>query len=429
MTLLTFLGTGNYRPTTYRPCDFSSLHPLEEPGEISTTYFSVALARWVRPERIVIVTTPEASARHREPLSRELADFSQQFLELPLQAGTESDLWSYFQLLTDQLHDCEELIADITHGFRSTPVVTLLALSYLRVTNGLAVRGLYYGAFDAVPFEEPVKPTFDLSPFLELFQWTSAADSFLHTGDATRLGELIHSAQQSLWTDSTRSKHENPRSLSSLAKAITESSANLRLLRLQDLGPSLDQLGKLHGLAHEEIARFLPPFARLIKMVTEDLTQHRAAALTPSGDGTKDPPDQTDLRSQLALIAWLRQRGHTSAALTLAREWLVTCLACHLVPTPPLPLVYSQRMRFETILTHQTSPRAGSRGRLPERDLFEAYQNLPADLTAKFETLWSQTTQPRNDLNHANHNDKSHKSTALARTVGQLLDSFPDLLP
>ena len=429
MTLLTFLGTGNYHATTYRPCDFSSLGMTEHQREISTAYFASALAQWSQPDLILVVTTPEATSKHQGSILAELKGFSVEFLELPLQTGNESDLWTYFELLTNHLTDTSDILADITHGFRSTPIVTLLALSYLRVTRQVTVRGLYYGAFDAVPRDELVKPTFDLSPFLELFQWTSAADSYLHTGDATRLGEIIHTAQKSLWADPARSKNDNPRSLIPLAKAIKESSADLRLLRMQDLASSLSRLETVHQKAREEIDQFLPPFAQLIEVVKDDLTRHRSAALTSSTPGKDQIPDQTDLHSQLDLIEWLVTRGHTAAALTLAREWLVTSLAAHLSPSAKLPLVYSKRKPFEKILTSQTSPRAGMRGNQPDPELFEAYQSLPEHKTVLFEKLWSQTTQPRNDLNHASHNDHSHKASSLELTVSSLLKQFPLLLP
>lgn len=429
MTLLTFLGTGNYQATTYRPCDFSTIGITEPQEEIATAYFSAALASWVQPERILIVTTPEASKKHRESLLVELSTFEVRFLELPLQTGSEADLWSYFQLLTNHLQAEEEIVADITHGFRSTPIVTLLALSYLRVTQNIQVRGLYYGAFDAVDFSNPIKPTFDLSAFLELFQWTSAADSFCHTGDATRLSELIHSAQQSLWNDPTRPKADNPRALTSLARAIRESSADLRLLRMQDLGRSLANLAKQHQKARQEIANFLPPFAQLIEVVSKDLIRHQSAALTASSPERDSPPDQTDLPAQLELISWLAEKGHTAAALTLSREWLVTCLAAQLQPAEPLPLVYSKRGRFEAILNFQTSPKASDKGRSPDPDLLNAYQSLAEEKTRLFEKLWSQTTAPRNDLNHANHNDKSNKSSVLAETIKGLIEDFPRLLP
>lgn len=428
MILLTFLGTGNYLPTTYQPCDFSSLPATsKEPQPHRSKYFSAALAHWTQPHRILVITTAEASAMHEKDLRQELADFPVDFLKLPLQTGTESDLWAYFQTLTNNLPEGEELIADITHGFRSTPLVTLLALSYLRVTRKVNVLGVYYGAFDAVSRDSPSKPTFDLSPFLNLLHWTSAADSFFQTGDATSISQLIEHTQSNLWGDRSRAKSENPRQLIPLARTLRETSANLRTLRLQDLANSTEELTSKSTLAQPEISRFLPPFGHLVDLVTGELLSHRTAALTSSGKAPTNTPDETDLHAQLNLIRWLLDKGHPAAALTLAREWIVTAFASHLAPNSPLPLVYSQRKPFETLLNFRSNPKAQAARVDP--DLLAASEKLPAEKLTTFETLWSKTTAPRNDLNHANHNETSHKASSLHQTVESLLVQFGDLLP
>jgi len=429
MTLLTFLGTGNYQTATYQPCDFSSFAnrqgtPLS-PHE--SRFFSAALAHWSQPDRVIVITTPEASEKHGDAIKKELSDYQTTLLELPLQTGTESDLWYYFQTLTQALEDGEEIIADITHGFRSTPVVTLLALTFLRITRSINLRGLYYGAFDSVPRGEKI-PTFDLSPFVDLLQWTTAAGSFFQTGDATQLSALVHHAQKSLWADRSRDKSENPRTLIPLASAIHETSADLRLLRLQDLANSTQNLASKIQRASPELDAFLPPFAELIRLVSSELTRHSSAALAhPNPEASI--PDQTDLSSQLELIHWLLEKGHTISALTLAREWIVTAFALHLVPDSPPPLVYSLRKPYENLLNFLTNPKASALARKIDPQLLEAWDRFLPALQRKFETTWSQTTAPRNDLNHANHNDTSHKASALATTVSSLLDQLNFLLP
>lgn len=427
MTLLTFLGTGNYQSATYRPCDLSRFTGCAcPPSPLTTPFFSVALAQWTQPDRVMVISTPEATSKHGELIKAALSGFQVDFFQLPLQSGNESDLWEYFQVLTDGLSQSEELIADITHGFRSTPFVTLLALNYLRVTQGIKIRGIYYGAFDSVPRGQDV-PTFDLSPFVDLFQWTAAADSYFQTGDATQLGGLIHQTQQSLWADRNRDKSDNPKSLIPLGKAITQTSQDLRLLRLQDLAHSAPNLAARLTHAQTEIGAFLPPFSRLLNLVADDLSQHAPAALAKAHPND-ETPNQTDLSSQLDLIRWLLVKGHPVAALTLGREWIVTALARHLTPTSPPPLTYSTRRAFENLLNFQTNPKAsGITDKISH--LQPAWENLPESLKTAFEKAWSQTTTPRNDLNHANHNDKSHKASALTRTVDSLLQQFSLLIP
>ncbi|MBK1832761.1 TIGR02221 family CRISPR-associated protein [Roseibacillus ishigakijimensis] len=429
MTLITFLGIGNYTETTYNPCDFSNLPQPQhtDPQPLTSRFFSAALAKWTHPVRILVITTQDASNKHEKELRKELTGYEVEFFQLPLQTGTESDLWDYFQVLTENLCKGENIIADITHGFRSTPIVTLLALTYLRMTRAVQVHGLYYGAFDAVPRDYPLKPTFDLSPFLSLLQWTSAAESFFETGDATQISHLIEHTQRNLWANKTLSKSENPRNLTPLARTLRETSANLRTLRLQDLSTSASELKTKSDAAETEIDQFLPPFGHLIKLIADELIAHREAGLSSRKNSESNLPEETDLQAQLDLIRWLLAKGHPVSALTLAREWIVTAFAAHLRPAPPFPLVYSERKPFEAILNYRTNPKAKKQSL--DEDLLAKSEELPPTLLATFETLWSQTTGPRNDLNHANHNDKSHKASALRDKVSELVAAFPTLIP
>ncbi len=67
MNLLTFLGTGNYKPTTYT---------LD--GQTHTSpYAPAATAHFYRPEKTLIVVTDAAEAKHFEALADEIADVTQ----------------------------------------------------------------------------------------------------------------------------------------------------------------------------------------------------------------------------------------------------------------------------------------------------------------------------------------------------------------
>ncbi|MFB9991970.1 TIGR02221 family CRISPR-associated protein [Deinococcus oregonensis] len=77
---------------------------------------------------------------------------------------------------------------DVTHGFRSLPIVTLLALAYLRSVRGVKLAGVLYGAFEA---GQAITPVFDLTPFVSLLDWASAAERFIDTGDARKMTRLL----------------------------------------------------------------------------------------------------------------------------------------------------------------------------------------------------------------------------------------------
>ena len=64
------------------------------------------------------------------------------------------------------------------------------------------MKAVYYGAFEVLgygslvaklPIEERNAPIFDLTPFIDLFDWTLAIDRYLATGDASLVENLTSS--------------------------------------------------------------------------------------------------------------------------------------------------------------------------------------------------------------------------------------------
>src|SRR5690606_37109361 len=181
--LITFLGAGRYKPARYR------IGGCTHAAEL---FYSAALAKHLKPDLVVSLQTEEDSRTHRTALAEAFRDFHHEVVQIP-DGKSESELWSIFSALTSKVPREALLHLDITHGFRSLPVIGLIALNYLRVTRHVTIGGVYYGAWEAGKSSadgssEPEVPTFDLTPFLELLDWTSAAEEFLRTGSATGLG-------------------------------------------------------------------------------------------------------------------------------------------------------------------------------------------------------------------------------------------------
>jgi CRISPR-associated Csx2 family protein len=86
----------------------------------------------------------------------------------------------------------DEIVFDITHGFRSLPMIAMLTIAYLKQVKGVKVQHVSTG-FDAK--DEQGTPVFDLTPFANLLDWLAAAKMFTATGDSSELGRLIQDVQ------------------------------------------------------------------------------------------------------------------------------------------------------------------------------------------------------------------------------------------
>ncbi|RME96975.1 MAG: TIGR02221 family CRISPR-associated protein, partial [Chloroflexi bacterium] len=180
MTLLTFLGTADYKPTTYVLGD--RRHP--------TRYCSAAVAHFYRPKTTLVVVTQAAEARHFESLADEIAGVTTP-VAVPIPDGhSEADLWQMFDALTAHVAEGDDLVVDITNGFRSLPFLSFLAVAFLRIARRVKIQRILYGAWEARnPANE--SPIFDLTPFLTLLDWTIATDRFTRFGDASDLAALL----------------------------------------------------------------------------------------------------------------------------------------------------------------------------------------------------------------------------------------------
>ncbi|UTC61732.1 TIGR02221 family CRISPR-associated protein [Treponema sp. OMZ 787] len=102
---------------------------------------------------------------------------------------SEEEIWFIFQKITDLLNEDDSVIFDITHGFRSLPMLAFAVLNYASFLKNIKLEGIYYGAYEAKENENA--PIFNLTEFYSLLRWSSAADAFVSYGYSDKLFGLI----------------------------------------------------------------------------------------------------------------------------------------------------------------------------------------------------------------------------------------------
>jgi CRISPR-associated DxTHG motif protein len=301
MKILTFLGTGAYKPATY--------HWEEHSWE--THLFPEALAQWKRPEEMLVLLTREAEAHeHWQKLQERLAGKTV-LTPVRIPSGTsEAQLWQIFERLADSLSAGGEVLFDITHAFRSLPILALLAAAYLRLVKGIQLQALVYGAYEARELETNRAPVFDLTPFLRLLDWVTATDLFLKTGNGKDLAGLLPQGN-----DVTRE----------LAQSIDAIAQGLHFLRpMVVLRESAALRGRI-AAAVPHVSKEVPPFGALIHRVEQDYG--RFGMDDPAS--TQQVAARASLVRQLEVIKWYAQKEEYVHALSLAREWLPSLLCYH----------------------------------------------------------------------------------------------------
>lgn len=100
----------------------------------------------------------------------------------------EEEIWDIFNKVYSELQNNDEVIFDVTNGFRTSPMLLLTLIHYASFLKKIIVKGIYYGAFEAKEGENT--PIWDLTAFASLQQWTSAADQFINYGNPMNLANL-----------------------------------------------------------------------------------------------------------------------------------------------------------------------------------------------------------------------------------------------
>ena len=156
------------------------------------------------------------------------------------------------------LRNGDRLIFDITNGFRSLPVVALLAISYLKVVKNVKIEGLVYGAFDP---ENNHTPIYDLLPIIGLLDWITATDKFIKTGNGQELSGLIK--------ESDRDNLDN----FSLAQNINNIAQGLHLLRPINIMEEAVKLPDNIAKVAPTVSQSILSFATLLQRVEVDYSK------------------------------------------------------------------------------------------------------------------------------------------------------------
>lgn len=382
MKIISFLGLSSYAVTEYEHPEKTQIH--------ETKYYQEALAQFYNPEDFYIFLTKKVEnlcPTRRDGTKESQSNWKQikesfetKFPEVNLvpvknipERNTPEDIWTIFNKVNDCLDEGDEVIFDITHSFRSVPIVALLAVSYFRVARKIIIKGLLYGAFEAK--EDNITPSFDLLPVVGLFDWLTATDQFIKTGNGQDLAELLKKAGGNT---------------EALGDRILEISQGLQLLRPMDVMTAAAALPQSIEQAKPDLSKAVPPFEMLLGRIVDEYGQF---ALTEPQNYKINGKES--LQKQLFEIEWYAKKGLNVQALSLAREWLPSLL-CHQLELNPM----DKNIRYEA---EQLC--GGSKKVSP--DLLIQYKAIEKKKTKAVKSLWFQLTELRNDVLHSGFRDNS----------------------
>nr|MBL0702321.1 TIGR02221 family CRISPR-associated protein [Desulfobacterales bacterium] len=186
---------------------------------------------------------------------------------------SEQEIWKIFQIVYDQLKSGDKVIFDITHAFRSIPMLAIVILNYAKTMKHVTLSGIYYGAFEVLgSYYEAEKlspekrraPILDLTAFDQLMEWSIAIDRFTGSGDAGLVTKLANRSVKKLLADS-KGQDKTAANVRDIANNLSAFSKTMATCRGRDISVIAGKLKeKVNRLKTIEIVQpFKPVFERI----------------------------------------------------------------------------------------------------------------------------------------------------------------------
>jgi len=424
--LISFLGTGFY-DTTHYYCDVEDIVLAYE-----TPFVQLALTHMFKPEEVVVFLTPEAEKMNwlgeekkknkhngKEYPEKGLAELSQKLFPevsfVPVQIPseqTEKDIWKIFESFQEQLKDGQSLIFDVTHSFRSIPIMSLACLHYVRTFKNVNLEGIYYGNWEAREGQgddlSPRAPIIDLTPFVDLMDWSMAVAEFVSYGQSGLLKKLMDSGSAGFDTK-RRGQMRN------LAKDLDNTSKSIVGCRGKDIfsGECWKNIPRMTAKLRNSKDQTIPALSPLF-----DLIDQKISSLT-----VKDVNASVEVKNGLGVVGWCLKHNHIQQAYAILQETLIT----HLCDLGNID-TYDKEMRdlsAQCVKVREVEDR--NKWHAPAKDNPEKVNEILDKAGDDFFEIYKDLSGLRNDIMHCKL--KSDKDfSVLSRDINMLYDKILKLL-
>lgn len=429
---LSFLGTTDYIPCTYYFDDGKEVKNVRFVQEATVKY---SCSNWTDKDRILIFTTEEAYKKnwiddgHLENGKPKTCTGLKNCLEkvatkVPIQpisipeGKTIDEIWEIFEILLENLDNKDQVVFDITHALRSIPMLATVVLNYAKVSKGISIQGIYYGAFEVLgsphsvkelPLEKRRVPVFNLTAFDQLLDWTLAIDRFIGSGDSSFACDL---AQKGINPILIQSKGTDK-----AACAINNLAKNLKVFS--------KALSACRGLKISESA------ARLKKAIAECKGQKMYKPMKPLLDRLQEQLSgfENDIVADgIRAARWCFEHNLIQQGYTILQETLIT----DLVKRMDLDYLHIRNRELvnKALHIHTRKKHGNQEDNIPnnnETTKIRFFLNL-FEKDSRLKDALSRLVNNRNDFNHAGFRKDARSADKLVRDLGQLIGDIETIM-
>ena len=189
---LSFLGMGSHKEGKYEKTSYE----LDGRHSSETEFVQAAEVEILGAEkfdRFVIVVTEKSRARHFNSLDRQLRMLGAQSVT-PLQIEedmTPQGQWDWFERMLDYIEPYDRITVDLTHGFRSVPIIFSTAINFLQKARRITLDAVYYGVYEK---DKSRSAIVNMREFYLINEWAEGVSRLVEDADARKLADLAQQA-------------------------------------------------------------------------------------------------------------------------------------------------------------------------------------------------------------------------------------------
>jgi CRISPR-associated Csx2 family protein len=326
---------------------------------------------------------------------------------------TEEEIWEIFQVIFNSLREDEEVIVDITHSFRSLPMLMIVLLNYAKQVKNIKVSGIYYAAFETLgsikevskkPVEERIVPILNLTLFSELQSWTNATYDFINNANIEGLNKLLKASIRNSNTVSVQEKFFPTNVTRSLNNFIN----NIALCRGKAL-IEFDYETLKNNIDKLKTSELPTAFNNLIEIVKNKISLFN-----------KDPK-----KLMLAIADWCLKHNLYQQASTLLQEFTITIILLEMnlnYTDEKNRVLCSQvfRIQSQNIPEQEWIEPASV-----NKQLVKDIMNL--ELLQNISPLFNSLTALRNDVNHSGFLNNARSSDSIRDRLKTIVDEYKNI--
>ncbi|MEE4357129.1 MAG: TIGR02221 family CRISPR-associated protein [Desulfococcaceae bacterium] len=190
---LSFLGLGNTNPKAGELGYRKSIYGLNGTLSKETEFVQVAemeLLGGSEFDLVLIAATQKSYDAHFEKkLKPQMAEFGTEPHYLILDEDfTPEGQWKWFEKILAHIEPKDELIIDLTHGYRAISIIFSTAVNFLQKARNIKLNAVYYGVFELTA-QYGYAPIVDMKDFYLINEWADGVSRLVEDADARKLAE------------------------------------------------------------------------------------------------------------------------------------------------------------------------------------------------------------------------------------------------